>query len=79
MSNSTPATTEGCTQERSCCFCIAGLIGFFAVLLAFAIGLILGAVFNAIILPALAAIIAFIAAIAAVGFGIWLFTRRRSC
>ena len=80
-----------CHQERTACsnsaccpgkrsyLYVYGLIGFFAVLLALAVGLILGAVFYETILPVVAAIIAFIAALAAVGIGIWLFTRRRSC
>ena len=68
-----------CHQGRRSYLYVYGLIGFFAVLLAFAIGLILGAVFYETVLPVIAAIIAFIAALAAVGIGIWFFTRRRSC
>jgi len=68
-----------CRRERRSCFYLAGLIGFFAVLLALAVGLILGAVFYETIFPVLASVIAFIAAIAAVALGIWFFARRRVC
>lgn len=68
-----------CRQERRSYLYVYGLIGFFAVLLAFAVGLILGAVYYETILPVVAAIIAFVAALAAVGIGIWFFTRRRCC
>lgn len=68
-----------CCQGRRSYLYVYGLIGFFAVLLALAIGLILGAVYYETILPVIAAIIAFIAALAAVGIGIWFFTRRRTC
>ena len=72
-------TTSHCCHERRSYLYVYGLIGFFAVLLALAIGLILGAVYYETVLPVIAAIIAFIAALAAVGIGIWFFTRRRSC
>ena len=75
----TAYTHSTCCQERRSYQYVYGLIGFFAVLLAFAIGLILGAVYYETILPVIAAIIAFIAALAAVGIGIWVFTRRRRC
>lgn len=72
-------SAPACCSERRSYLYVYGLIGFFAVLLALAIGLILGAVYYETILPVIAAIIAFIAALAAVGIGIWVFTRRRHC
>lgn len=75
----TSCSASACCQERRGYLYVYGLVGFFAVLLAFAIGLILGAVYYETILPVIAAIIAFIAALAAVGIGIWVFTRRRRC
>lgn len=71
--------SDCCSQEKRSSLHVCGLIGFFAVLLAFAIGLVLGAVYYETFVPILASVIAFIAAVGAVGFGVWFFTRRRSC
>lgn len=53
-------------SSRRCIPCLSSVIGFLAVLLAFAIGLILGAVFFPVILSALAAVIVFAAIIAVI-------------
>lgn len=52
--------------SRRCIPCLSSVIGFLAVLLAFAIGLILGALFFTVILPALAAVIVFAVVIAVI-------------
>lgn len=53
-------------SSRRCIACSEAVIGFFAVLLAFAIGLILGALFFNVILAALAAVIVFAVVIAVI-------------
>lgn len=53
-------------SPRRCIACIETVIGFFAVLLALAIGLILGAQFYETILPAFAAVIVFAVVIAVI-------------
>lgn len=64
---------------RLSCLCSGGSLCFFAFLLAFAIGLILGAVYYETILPVIAAVIAFAAAIAAILVALVFFWCRRSC
>jgi len=71
---------ENCSEMRGCprrcitrrsCLCIA--VGFLAVLALFALGLILGAVYYETILPVLASVIAFAAALAAVVIALALY------
>ena len=54
-----------CTVRR-CCQYVGAALCFLVLVLAFTVGLILGAVFYESILPALAAVIAFAAAILAI-------------
>ena len=71
----------GCCETRRtarrCCFSLDGAICFFGFLIALALGLILGAIFYETILPALAAIIAFGAALLAVVIALLVFRSRR--
>jgi len=74
-------------QNNSCCTrtyqrtggCLMYAIGFLAILLAFAVGLILGAFYYEMLLPAISAIIAFAAAIAAILIALLIFRSRRCC
>jgi len=69
----------GCSERRGC-FCANGGVCFLVLVIALAVGLILGAVYAETILPAIAAIIAFIAAVAAVLIALLVycyFCRRR--
>ena len=70
---------NSCRRRCIRCICPASVIGFFALLLAFAIGLILGAIYYETILPALAAIIAFAAAIAAGVIGLLIYCWCKRC
>lgn len=61
-------------RRKSCCSaCPAIIVGFFVLLLALAVGLILGAVGYETILPVLASVIAFAAAVAAITIGLALY------
>jgi len=65
--------------ERRSCLCSGGALCFFAFLFAFAVGLLLGAIYYETILPVIAAVIAFAAAIAAVIIALIFFWCRRGC
>jgi len=69
---------ESYTPVIRCCRGSKGAIAFLALLIAVAVGLILGAVFSETILPALAAVIVFAAALLAVLIAllIYWFNRR---
>ena len=56
---------ENCRPGRCACVCVERAICFFALLLVFTIGLILGAIFAYVLKNALAAIIVFAATMAA--------------
>lgn len=64
---------NSCRRRSICCFCPASVIGFFVLLFALALGLVLGAIYYETILPAMAAIIAFAAAIAAGIIGLLIY------
>lgn len=56
---------EDCRPGRCACVCVEKAICFFALLLVFTIGLILGTIFASVLRTALAAIIVFAATMAA--------------
>lgn len=60
-------------SPRRCIACIETVVGFFAVLLAFAIGVIIGAVNYETFLPVLAAIIVFAVVIAVIIIALLLY------
>lgn len=71
---------SNCQNSCGCCrttrrggFCTGTVSGFLAALLLFAVGLILGAYFAQQLLPAIAALIAFAAAIGAILIALLLF------
>ena len=66
-------------RVRTVCACSQRAIWFFVLLFALALGLILGAVFSAAILGALAAIIVFAAVMLAAIIGLLIFGRCRNC
>lgn len=70
---------ETCWKDRCNMPCVSRVLCFFILLFAFALGLILGAVFARIILSALAAIIVFAATMAAVIIALLIFRSCRCC
>lgn len=54
-----------------------GALAFLGLVFAFALGLILGAVFSAVLLPVIAALIAFAAAVLVSIIAVLIFRRRR--
>lgn len=64
------------SNERRCCRVSEAIIGFFGLLLALAVGLILGAVYYETLTPILSSVAAFAAAIAAI-LSALLFVRSR--
>ena len=67
-----------CTPQRPrrCIPCTETIIGFFAVLLALAIGIIIGAVYYETFLPVLAAVIVFAAVIGVIIIALLLYLHR---
>lgn len=65
-----------CGGERRCCRVSEAVVGFFGLLLALAVGIILGAVYYETFTPILASVVAFAAAIAAI-LAALLFVRSR--
>lgn len=63
-------------SSRRCIACSETVIGFFAVLLALAIGIIIGAVNSEVILTALAAVIVFAVVIAVIILALLIYTFR---
>ena len=68
----------GFAWTRNCPY-VGCALCFLLWLIAFALGLILGAIYYEIIYPALAAIIAFAASIAAITIAILIYCRKRRC
>lgn len=68
---------ERCADRR-CCPSLKGAICFLALLIALAAGIILGVVYAEPFLPALPAVIAFAAALAAVVLALLIYRRKRS-
>lgn len=69
-------------QNMNCCslrarLCVKGAVCFLGVLAAVALGLIFGAVYSEVILPALATVIAFVVTIAAVIIALLIYRCRR--
>ena len=70
------------TRTRRCISCIETVIGFFAVLLALAVGVIIGAVNYETFLPVLAAVIVFAVVIGVIILALllyWLRCGRGNC
>lgn len=63
-------------RPRRCIPCTETIIGFFAVLLALAIGIIIGAVYYETFLPVLAAVIVFAAVIGVIIIALLLYLHR---
>lgn len=86
-------SSNGCAQPQSSCtlpqssrdpkglfcWCSTRVICFFAVLLAFTLGLILGAVFSTVILSALPSIIVVAVILAVIVIGLLIFRRCLCC
>ena len=70
---------ENNCRVRTACACSQRAIWFFVLLFAFALGLILGAIFAGAIFSALAAVIVFAAVMLAVIIGLLIFGRCRNC
>ena len=70
---------ENNCQCRPACVCPQRAIGFFVLLFALALGLILGSIFAETITAALAAVIVFAATMLAAIIGLLIYGRCRNC